>query len=215
MCVQNKTWGIKILLILFLMLWCGGTLLGCSSDVSGASDTDAAIQPLNEAQEAQSQPNNFPRDRYPPATPIAPDVIVSGMDNCPNRRGIEEASAPPSIDTVVQILTDLKAEDFTTRQQVVDPAYWSRLQAAPGQNNTTATDESAQAMEERLTVPEPAQDSPYADLLVNVCGEDIVEHTWWVQVCPGPCEAEGLPQSLIGHLYLIERDGQWLVWATE
>ena len=213
MSVQHKTWLVKLPCMVFLTLWCGGILLGCGRDVSGAPGNTTSSLPA--VQDVQPTSDPLPPDRYPPATPIAPDVIVSGMDSCPNRQGIEDAAVPPTTDTVVQILTDLKAEDLTTRQQVADPAYWPQLQAAPGQNNTTATDDSAQAMEERITVPELAQDSPYADLLASACGEDIVENTWWVQVCPGPCEAERLPQSLIGHLYLIERDGQWFVWATE
>jgi hypothetical protein len=55
----------------------------------------------------------------------------------------------------------------------------------------------------------PAARSPYADLVRHNCGSAILSRSIWFAVCGG----KGLcGPALMGHYFLLERHGHWLVW---
>jgi hypothetical protein len=91
---------------------------------------------------------------------------------------------------------------------VSDQAFWPLLSPA---------DRRDEPLPREWIKVHAASDSPYSELLANACGEETVELSRWVKVCPGPCEDPNVARlaSLTGHAYLIERNGQWLVWAIE
>lgn len=93
---------------------------------------------------------------------------------------------------------------------MADPAYWPLLATVPA-------DSPAAIAAERIAAPQPARQAPQAALLAHACGDAVLARSWWVPICAGPCPADAAApaESLTGHLFLLQRDGQWLVWAFE
>ncbi|WP_376792254.1 hypothetical protein [Thermoflexus sp.] len=150
-------------------------------------------------------PPGFDPAVYPPPTPAAPNVQLTYAAACPNLSGTE-MSPPPTPEEVLPLLHALASADAQRRQQATDPAFWPllqgiRLEEAPGP--------------EQLMPPRPAKESPYGELLGNGCGEAVMARTWWVEVCPGPCAnpQAARMEALKRHVYVIRRQGHWLIWA--
>ncbi|HEV8633628.1 MAG TPA: hypothetical protein VG370_05215 [Chloroflexota bacterium] len=105
------------------------------------------------------------------------------------------------------MLSDLGSADLDRSRRASDPAFWSVSRGWP----TTWP-------RERLGTPQPVTNaSPYADLLANACGKEIMERSWWVTLCPGPCQDPAVARAaaLTGYLFLVKRNGHWLVWAAK
>lgn len=147
---------------------------------------------------------DFPSDIYPTPVPVNEGSGISPLSTaCPNPEGLESA-AQLDIDTALDLLYTLSG-DVSAQRSVTDPAYWPLLDGGDG---------SGRLARDQVLI-DVAEASPYADLLANSCGEQTVAATRWVEVCPEPCtEAELTSPALIGHLFLIRRQGHWLVWAA-
>lgn len=153
-------------------------------------------------------PTSFAIDIYPPPLSVAKGVVWWVGQGCPNPTGLEKVSQLP-IDQVIQVLTDFSSGELYKMRQASDPAYWALLN--PGEPRYRP------GSKDWITTPQPANASPYAEFLTNACGAETVEKSWWVQLCPGPCQDPNVTRAaaLIGHAYLISRKGHWLIWAVE
>lgn len=147
----------------------------------------------------------LPADVYPPALPVSSKVTWSVSQGCPNPAGLQKASTL-SVDVALDVLNQLLSGDLDKMRQVTDQAYWPLLTAGEGRTEPLPRD--------WISVPQPARDSPYADLIANACGQDILDKSWWVKSCAGPCK-DVRSESLIGHFFFIQRAGHWLVWGAE
>lgn len=144
----------------------------------------------------------FPTDIYPISTPAQPGWW--GHQECPNSSNLEISDEPPANEIILKILKVLfSSRDLLAKQTVTDRAFWGQLsEGGTNENPTTDYIESIA----------PALDSGYGELLTNLCGEDVVNKSWWVKICPGPCKSSS-SESLKVDYYLIKREGIWLVWT--
>ncbi|GAB4335327.1 MAG: hypothetical protein Kow0010_22740 [Dehalococcoidia bacterium] len=138
---------------------------------------------------------------YPdPIALLHPIGIIQG---CPSAVGLQVAVM--SKGEAVDWLRDFSAAAGATRREMADRAYWPLLPQHAA--------DRAQAVEEDRIAVAPATSSPYAELLANACGEEIVDASHWIMTCPARCEP-GASDSLAGHYFLVQRQGRWLLWAT-
>jgi hypothetical protein len=152
-------------------------------------------------------PPGFPADIYPPPLPVAEGVVWWVGQGCPNPAGLEKADHLPP-EAVLELLAGLGSGDLDTMRRVSDPAFWPLLEPGGWRQ---------EPWPQEWVVAKPVAASPHAEFIANACGEEIMEHSWWVKLCPGPCQDPNVARaaSLTGHLYLIKRKGHWLLWAAE
>lgn len=124
---------------------------------------------------------------------------------CPNPAGLVDFEFGMPVETVVYMWDEVRSGDLHRQRQVTDPALWPLLSAAAAAGEPTTPD--------WVREPMPAGDSPYADLIAAQCGREILELTWLVEVCPGPCLPGG-SESLISQVLMIRRGAHWLIWAV-
>jgi len=154
----------------------------------------------------------LPPEIYPSPLPLAPGVVVPGVQYCPNPQGLEATSLSKA--EALEVLWAFTSHDPEKVRRATDPAYWQQMDwerlATPTRPTVPA---EVRLPAERVTDPRPAAASPYGELIRNMCGEEVLERSWWVVVCAGPCE-EALRKApaLNAHFYFIRRRGQWLIW---
>ncbi len=202
--VQNEVLNTRRALsnvLLFTSLLIATTLSGCQIELTSA--TDSGSLPSVTSAERSISPN-FSTSIYPSPVPVA-DGVVWGPA-CPNPIGLDKVEQPTK-NEVLKVLDVLSSNSLEPRRQAADPSLWSSL----------GKEQWAKASAEQIGVVQPAVDSPYAELLANACGEEVVNRSWWVQICPGNCEDQEVtqPASLTTHLYLLQRQGQWLAWTAQ
>jgi hypothetical protein len=151
-------------------------------------------------------PSGFDPAVYPTPTPHALTVQLTYSAACPNPAGLEE-SPPPKPEEILSLLQALASGDPDLRRRVTDPALWPLLPPA-GQPALRSS-----VLSEDLKAPRPGIEGPYGELLQNGYGEAVMKRLWWVEVCPGPCAQTDRLESLKNHLWLIRREGRWLIWA--
>jgi len=154
----------------------------------------------------------LPPEIYPSPLPLRPGVIVSGVQGCPNPQGLE--TIPLSKEEALAVLRAATSGDPETVRQAHDPSHWAQIDwarlATPA---TPALPAEARIPPERVTDPRPAGESPYGELIANMCGREVLARSWWVVVCAGPCaEALQAAPALNAHFFLIRRQGRWLIW---
>jgi DNA-binding CsgD family transcriptional regulator len=123
---------------------------------------------------------------------------------CPNTEGLEDyAGLLPEV--VVDTVQHMAVGTREAEMQWTDPAYWPVL-INPFAGKTIT--------QEWINKIARADKSPYAQLITAQCGEETTKLSWWVQMCPGPCETNGTSQALMTNVFMINRK-QWLVWAIQ
>lgn len=147
----------------------------------------------------------FPAWVYPSPVPFLAQGAWPGLTGCANPAGLEEGQLP--LDTALQVLNEfMGAGDLKVKRNVSDPAIWNSLKSE-GRADSLPRD--------WVSTPQPASGSEYAGTLAALCGKGLLDQSWWLKVCPAPCkEAEVSSPALIGHVFLLKRQGHWLVWAT-
>ncbi len=154
----------------------------------------------------------LPPEIYPSPLPLAPGVIVPGVQYCPNPQGLEAAHLSKA--EALEVLWAFTSHDPEKVRRVTDPSHWQQIDwkrlATPARPTVPA---EVRLPSERVTIPRPAAESPYGEVIRNMCGEEVLAWSWWVVVCAGPCE-EALRKApaLNTHIYFIRRQGQWLIW---
>lgn len=143
---------------------------------------------------------------YPSPRPRATGVVIAGNQLCPSLQGVE--AAQPSPEEARALLQAYFNGDLETRRRLSDPAHWPDLifmpTPVPGSTPTPIP-------LEEMTAPRPARESPYGELIANMCGSELANRLWWVVRCAGPCANPQRPISLDVDVYLLRRAGRWLI----
>ncbi|MDD5371657.1 MAG: response regulator transcription factor [Anaerolineaceae bacterium] len=123
---------------------------------------------------------------------------------CPNPQGLEDFAGflPESAAEELQFIA--VGTDEALRQWT-DPAYWTVL-INPFKGKPITQD--------WIKTITRVSKSPYAQLVTAQCGEDTMNLSWWVQVCPGSCKTFGSSEALMTNTFWINRK-QWLIWAIQ
>ena len=152
-----------------------------------------------------ASPDEFSKEVYPSPVPTREGTNISSLSaGCPNPSDID-VTASLDFNTALRVLTTLRTGDFSAKRHVADQAYWPLI---------TPESRGSPLPRDWLEVS-TATASPYGDLLANACGDATAEASYWVEACPEKCaDAELESPSLLGHYYLINRHGTWLVWAA-
>ncbi len=154
----------------------------------------------------------LPRDTYPPAVPPAPGTSLDALSTtrCPDPRGIE-AAGRMSPAALLRVFRALDSGERNTQRRATDASYWLHLDASPFRSWTVRP-----LFEEGLVEPQRAAQSPDAELIGRACGERTLARSWWAAVYadPHPEDAWTRSGAHAGHLYLVRRDGRWLVWGS-
>jgi DNA-binding CsgD family transcriptional regulator len=146
----------------------------------------------------------FPdEDIYPAPLPLQFGAWPATA-GCPNPDSLEDyAGLLPEV--AVDVLQRMSVGTREAEMQWTDPAYWPVL-INPFKDQ--------QITQDWINEIARVSDSPYAQLVTAQCGEETMKLSWWVQVCPGPCQTNGASQSLMTNVFMIARM-QWLVWAIQ
>jgi len=192
-------------------------MLPSSSPVPTPVLTPSPLLSLYPSPTPSPMPSGTPRPTLPPAVypsplPLAPGVMVPGVQYCPNPQGLEAARLSKA--EALEVLHAFISHDPEKVRRATDPAYWQQMDweqlATPTRPTVPA---EVQLPSEWVTDPQPAAASPYGELIRNMCGGEVLERSWWVVVCAGPCaEALRKAPALNAHFYFIRRRGQWLIW---
>ncbi len=152
--------------------------------------------------------SQLPAEIYPPAHSPIENTNWWGNLNCPNEAGVESAIGL-STDNLEQMVLALNSPDILVRHQVTDPAVWPLLVDAPWPTQVWYT--------ETLGTIQPAIPFPYGGFLADACGQTIVNKSVWVQDCGVRCQYNSSNTmwgaSISTHLYILKRNGRWLIWA--
>jgi hypothetical protein len=152
--------------------------------------------------------NQFSTEIYPPAHSPIENTNWWGDLSCPNEANIEPASGL-SQDDLHRMVLALNSPDILARRQVTDPAVWPLLEDAPWPTQVWYT--------ETLGTIRPAIPSPYGSFLADACGQGVVNKSVWVQNCGVRCRYNAKSNmwgaSISTHLYILKRNGRWLIWA--
>jgi hypothetical protein len=128
--------------------------------------------------------------------------------SCPNEAGIEPA-IDLSPDGLQRMVLALNFPDIQVRRQVTDPSMWPLLVDARWPSQVWYT--------ETLGTIQPAIPSPYGSFLADACGQNVVNKSVWVQDCGVRCQYNSTNTmwgaSISTQLYILKRNGHWLIWA--
>lgn len=144
-------------------------------------------------------------DVFPVAWPASGRVWRAEQPLCPSLNGILQAPLLQR-DEAQAILTRFAQLDGEAARSGADTAFWERL-AAAGRDGYSVP--LAQIRVDYAGV------SPYADPLRTQCGDMTMRLSQWVELCSRECSALAQdPSASVTDVYLINRFGHWLVWAT-
>lgn len=148
----------------------------------------------------------YPEEIYRPPLPLQFGAWPA-TTGCPNPEGLQESE----LDSII-VTTSARELLFTgvilREKSVSDPALWPLLPFA------NRTDSSGQGFDETwIDSIRKANETAYAQLVHNQCGEELARFTWVAKICPGPC-AQNASESLKDDLFFINRAGMWLIWAV-
>lgn len=146
----------------------------------------------------------WPEDIYPPALPLSGTGAWQGAVGCPNLEGVQSASDfDPAV--MIALMTNLLSGDKLRAQTVADQSLWPIL---------PMPSEPQVPTEDWIKHIGPAQFSPFANLVKGQCGEEVLQKSWWANLCAGPCMRGGFV-AIENHAFFIFRNGYWLVWAIQ
>jgi hypothetical protein len=100
------------------------------------------------------------------------------------------------LDTALQLVNAFRSGDLDTFKQASDQSYW------PAPQTVLSSRENVNPADSQV---HPAVQTPYDGLIRTGCGQKTLDLSWWVEVGTG---ALGEPY------FLINRSGNWLVWAS-
>ncbi len=149
----------------------------------------------------------YPEDIYKPPLPLQFGSWPA-TSGCPNHEGLQESD----LDSTAAIFraSELLFTGVSLREKAVsDPALWPLL-PFPSRTDTTGL---KQFDETWIDTIRKADETEFAQLILNQCGEEVARLTWVAKICPGPC-AQNASESLKDDLFFINRAGMWLIWAV-
>lgn len=149
-------------------------------------------------------PPGFPEEIYKAPTPLSGGAW-SATTGCPNPEGVEDMPLL-LIETAVTLMQGLNSGNLDQMREVADPALWPLLNPE-GVLKESITDAWIREIQ-------PVSDSPFTDLVSAQCGENTMRLSWWFEFCPGACSGSGEFEALITQVFVISRNGQWLIWAV-
>ncbi|MPZ24202.1 MAG: hypothetical protein GEU28_11830 [Dehalococcoidia bacterium] len=161
----------------------GATLLACAGD-----DDDDAVDPTEGVSIEDADP-----------TTGATEATVT-MPVDPSEQASEEAETPGGSDS------GNSNSDCPDLGSVEAPGDNPDEQAVAA----VAAETGAQ-LEPEDVASGPASESAYSLIVAAQCGQETVDLSWWVMVCPGPC-SQTASASLPVDYFLVNSGGEWQVY---
>ncbi len=132
---------------------------------------------------------------HPSPLPFLQPVNGITASGCPDLTDVKAQDELP-LDTALQLINALRSGDINAFEAASDQSYW------PSSQTVLSPRENAIAADIQV---HPAIQTPYDGIIRTGCGQETLDLSWWVEVGTG---------ALGEHYFLINRDGNWLVWAS-
>jgi hypothetical protein len=132
---------------------------------------------------------------HPSPLPFLQPVNGITASGCPDLTDVKVQTELP-VDTALQLINALRSGDINAFEAASDRSYW------PSSDTVLSPRENAIAADIQV---HPAIQTPYDGIIRTGCGQETLDLTWWVEVGTG---------ALGEHYFLINRYGNWLVWAS-
>jgi hypothetical protein len=149
-------------------------------------------------------PPGFPEEIYKAPLPLKGGAWPA-TSGCPDPEELEEMPLLLS-ETAVTLMQGLSSGNLDRMREVSDPALWPLL------NPEGAAKEPITA--DWIGKIQLVSDTPFAGLVSAQCGENTMQMSWWFEFCPGPCGGSSGSEALNSQVFVISRNGQWLIWAV-
>ncbi len=174
-----------------------GLIVGCAN----LKSTNTPVVDIPRPTSAQTHSSTYsvttPPDFiiiHPSALPFLQPVNGITASGCPDLTDVKAQTELP-IDTALQLINALRSGDIRAFEAASDQTYW------PSPQTVLSPRENAIAADIQV---HPAIQTPYDGIIRTGCGQETLDLSWWVEVGTG---------ALGEHYFLINRDGNWLVWA--
>jgi hypothetical protein len=186
-------------LLLVEVILLAALLIGCANSASTKTPLVDIPRPTS-ASTTLSTPSftpvpNFPRDIYPSPLPFLQPVNGISTRGCPDLTNVDVQSELP-VDTALKLINALRSGDLDIFKQASDQSYW------PAPQTVLSSRENVNPSDIQV---HPAVQTPYDGLIRTGCAQKTLDLSWWVEVGTG---------ALGEHYFLINRSGNWLVWAS-
>ncbi len=132
---------------------------------------------------------------HPSPLPFLQPVNGITASGCPDLTDVKAQTDLP-VDTALQLINALRSGDLRAFEAASDRSYW------PSSQTVLSPRENAIAADIQVY---PATQTPYDGIIRTGCGQETLDLSWWVEVGTG---------ALGEHYFLINREGNWLVWAS-
>lgn len=103
--------------------------------------------------------------------------------------------------------------DLKREKAVTDVALWPMLpfpDLTPKNGNTDEFIPQDNWVEKIALV----KDGDFYKFISAQCGQEIANSSWVFTFCSGPC-AQNSSESLKTQMFIVNREGRWLIWATK
>lgn len=179
-----------------------GVLMLVASACSDSSDADELGE--GPTSEIEGTNDEVAEDDLHPA-PVS--LFRGYQGGCPNLDNVVDVKAEEAETGAVEVVRQFYDGDEQTALDVTDQTLWEFV-------NDTFTPDSVVGptdIEIELSARPDTQD-PLTDVVHDECGQETVDKSWVVRACSVPCRAEGESADGPVTYYLINRQGQWLIY---
>lgn len=186
-----------VLFLIFVILF-AALIVGCTNLASTNTPVVDIPRPTPAATQFSTYSVTPPPDYFiihPSALPFLQPVNGITASGCPDLSDVKAQTELP-VDTALQLINALRSGDLNAFEAASDRTYW------PSPQTILSPRETAIAADIQV---HPAIQTPYDGLIRTGCGQETLDLSWWVEVGTG---------ALGEHYFLINRSGNWLVWAS-
>jgi hypothetical protein len=185
-------------LFLVEVILCTTLLVGCTNPSPTKTPVVDIPRPTPAATQFSTYSITPPPDyfiNHPSPLPFLQPVNGITTSGCPDLTDVKAQTELP-VDTALQLINALRSGDINAFEAASDQSYW------PSSQTVLSPRENAIAADIQV---HPAIQTPYDGLIRTGCGQETLDLSWWVEVGTG---------ALGEHYFLIDRSGNWLVWAS-
>lgn len=181
------------------------------STVTPSSTTTETVTPTAAPTKISATPITFPTNIYITALPLNGGAW-NGTSGCPNSLGLQINNDLESSTSAFMVKELFYSGDLKREKAATDVALWPML---PYPDLTPKNDTKDEFVPQGDWIEKIAQvkDSDFDEFISSQCGREIANSSWVFTACPGPC-AQNSFESLKTMIFVVNREGRWLIWAT-
>ncbi len=157
-------------------------------------------------------PITFPTNIYLTALPLKGGAW-NGTSGCPNSLGLQIDNDLESSTSAFMAKELFYSGDLKREKAVTDVALWPIL-PFPDLTPQNGNKDEFVPQDDWIEKIALVKDSDFYEFISGQCGREIANSSWVFTFCSGPC-AQNPSESLKTQLFVVNREGRWLIWATK